>query len=149
MASLIWADLSNAWFVVHILGFSLLLCKVGSSCQFSPAVPHPGLGANPSVCCCHTSPFHCCTASSSMLPDPIALSQFIIIAELRGLLCTCSLHTEMPRLSVLDTPCLVLHETLAVWYLCPYLSQLPPVTPTSPALSPRSHRQQHNFPLLL
>lgn len=27
---------------------------------------------------------------------------------------------------MLDTPCLVLHETLAVWYLHPYLSQLPP-----------------------
>lgn len=38
LATLIWADLSNAWFVIHILGFSLLLYKVGSSCQFSPAV---------------------------------------------------------------------------------------------------------------
>lgn len=37
---------------------------------------------------------------------------------------------------MLDTPRLVLPETLAVWYLCPYLSQLPPVAPTSPALSP-------------
>lgn len=66
----------------------------------------PGLGTNPSVGCCQTSPFHCCTASSWMLPDPIALSQFVIIAELCGLFCTCSLQTEMPRLS-----CWILHAS--------------------------------------
>lgn len=44
-----------------------------------------------------------------------------------GLFCCCSLKTNAKAV-MLDTPCLVLHETLAVWYL--------PLTAASPALSP-------------
>lgn len=66
---------------------------------------------------CLTGPLPCCTPSHSMLPGAIALSQLIIITEFCGLFCPCFLKTKMPRLSMLDTPCPVLHETLAVWYL--------------------------------